>query len=177
MPDDADPQAIETQHDSLTFWATLTALGDFVGEPLALGVRAILAATLFAGLAALSGRPIRFDAGLAACAAAQGFWVLGLAVRVGLMIALRAAGGRDLRDPAFARRATIPPPLWVALRQLDVFALIGWSALAAGAWRRGQTNLVAALFLCGFLWFGESIVRIVFDLILGAGMRLTLIPG
>ncbi len=175
VPDDVIRKAIDTQQDSLIFWATLHALGDFVGEPLWLFARTILTATCFAGIAALSGRLIRFDAGLAGCAAAQGFWVLGLAVRVGLMIALRRP---DVETSAtlLLPSGTYPAALWVALQQLDAFAILGWLVLATGAWRRGQSNLFVALFICAVLWLGESTLRIGLTLILGAGMRMTLIP-
>jgi hypothetical protein len=69
-----------------------------------------------------------------------------------------------------------PAPLWLALRQVDAFVLLGWLTIALGAWRRGQTNLLAAGFVCVVLWLAESALRIGFGLILGAGMRLSLIP-
>lgn len=176
VPDDVIRKAIQTQQDSLIFWATLTALGDFVVEPASLVLRAILAATLFAGFAALGGRPIRFEHGLAACAWAQGFWVLGLAVRVALMILLRQP---DVETSAtlFLPAGTYPATTWVALRQLDVFALLGWTTMASGGWRRGQANLVGSLLICMVLWGTEAILRMSIALILGAGMRMTLIAG
>jgi hypothetical protein len=131
-------------------------------------------ATLFAGLAALVGRPVRFADGVMGCARAQGWWVLGLAVRVGLMIALR-------RPEVETSAALLLPPgrysaaVWVALRQIDVFAALGWGAMALGGWRRGQVNLAAAGLVCGAMWLVEAGVRIGFALLVGAGMRLTLL--
>ncbi len=174
--DEVIRKAIRTQQSTLPFWTTLAALGDFLAEPLILVLRAVLVATLFAGLAALVGRPTRFAEGLAACAAAQGLWVLGLAVRGGLMLALH-------RDQIETSATLLLPPaacsaaLWVALRQLDVFAVLGWMALALGGWRRGQANLLTAFLICGSLWMIEAAVRISYALVIGAGMRLTLIPS
>jgi hypothetical protein len=176
LGDDAVREAIRTQRDTLPFWATLVAIGDFLGEPLGLALRASLAAVLFAGIAALTGRPTRFEETLADCARAQGFWVLGLATRVGLMLALDRP---EVETSATLLLAEGPQPAsaWVALRQLDAFALVGWSALAWGARRRGQVGLIGALALCGVLWMGEAIGRVLFDLIVGAGMRLSILPG
>lgn len=174
--DDVVRDAIRTQQDTLPFWATLSAFGDLVLEPAMLGARAVLATVLFCGFAALTGRPIRFDATLAACAMAQGFWVLGLALRVALAVGL----GR----PEAETSATLllgpgmhPAALWVALRQVDAFVMLGYGTMALGAWRRGQTNLVVAVLICGGLWMSESLMRIAGALLLGAGMRMTLIPG
>jgi len=102
--------------------------------------------------------------------------VLGLAVRVALMIALgrpEAETSATLLLPP----GTHPATLWIALRQLDAFAALGWLAMAAGAWRRGQAGLPGALFVCAGLAVTEAILRIGAALVLGAGMRMTLIPG
>jgi hypothetical protein len=173
--DDVIRKAIRLQRDSLTFWTTLALLGDFVVEPLSLALRAVVVAVLLSGLAALAGRPVGFGPALAECAAAQGFWVLGLAVRVGLMVALRR-GEVETSMALALPPGTHPAALWVASRQVDAFALLGWLALARGGWRRGQVNLATALLLCGMLWLGESAARIAGTLVAEAGMRLTLIP-
>jgi hypothetical protein len=169
-------KAVHLQQESVTFWATLAALGDFAGEPMLLVLRALLVATAFTGLAALVGRPTRFSEGLAACAAAQGIWVLGLAVRLGLMAVLHRAevetSATLLLPPGAYSAAT-----WVALRQLDIFAALGWTTLALGGWRRGQVNLATAFAVCGLFWSGEAAMRISYSLFLGAGMRLTLLPA
>lgn len=175
MADEVVRKAIRVQHETFPFWAALVALGDFAVAPLAPTLRAVSVATLFAGLAALVGRPIRFHDGLAACAAAQAWWVLGLAIRVALMVALRRP---DVETSAvlLLPPGEYPATAWVALRQVDAFALIGWGRMAVGGWRRGQVNLVSALLVCGWLWLFEATGRVVFALLIGAGTRLTLIP-
>jgi hypothetical protein len=69
-----------------------------------------------------------------------------------------------------------PALVWEAAKQVDAFVLIGWTALARGAWRREQTNLVAASTICGLLWLAESALRVGYSLVVGAGMRLTVLP-
>jgi hypothetical protein len=175
VSDDLIRKTIHTQHASLPFWTTLALLTDFLGEPIAIAARALAVATIFAALAALSGRPIHYELALAETAAAQGLWVLGLAVRVGLMIALR----RSDIETSFA--LAFPPgpysaTLWLALRQTDIFALIGWAAMAIGGWRRGQMNLVNAITVCGLLALGEAALRVTLGLVIGSGMRLAILP-
>jgi hypothetical protein len=174
--DDVVRKAIRTQLDTLPFWATLTALGDFVLEPMSLAVRAILATTMFCAVAALSGRSVQFDATLISCVWLQGIWVLGVAVRVGLMLALGRGDvetSATLLLPSGAHSAA----LWVALQQLDLFAAVGWCGLALGAWKRGQTRLPVAVALCLLLWVCEAALRIGATLVIGAGMRVSLVPG
>lgn len=169
--DDVIRKAIQTQHATLPFWTAVAVIGDFVAEPMGLVLRAILVATLFASCAALVGRPVRFDAGLAACAALQGFWVLGIAFRIILGIAL------DHREVETSATLFLPPGehwavLWTAARQLDAFALVGWTALAVAGWRRRQVNLFTAGFVCLLLWALEAVIRTALILVVGAGMRL-----
>jgi hypothetical protein len=173
--DEVIRKAIRTQHATLPFWTTLAVMGDFVVEPLSLILRAVMVATLFAVVAALTGRSIGFGSALTASAWTQGFWVLGLAVRTGLMIALRRA------DSETSLALLLPPgpcpaAFLIASRQVDAFALLGWFSLACGGWRRGQTNLATALVVCGILWILESILRITFAMTIGAGMHLTVLP-
>lgn len=172
--DEALRKAVRIQQRTYPFWAVLQALDDLVLEPIAPAIRALTVATLFAGLAALGGRPTRFAEGLAAAARGQGWWVLGLGLSVVLMLGLRRTEvetSAALLLPAGVHDAV----LWTALRQLDVFALIGWGLLARGAWALGQANLALAVVVCAMLWLGESVVRVAFTLVTGAGMRLTLL--
>ncbi len=173
--EDVVRRAIQLQRDTLPFWTTLTLLADFVAEPLFLAARALAVATLLSGLAALTGRPVRFAEALGGSALLQGIWVLGLAVRVGLMVKL-SRPEVETSPTLLLPPGTYSAPVWLALRQLDAFALAGWLALAWSGWRRGQASLLAALFVCGGLWLVESAIRVAAGLILGAGMRLTLIP-
>jgi hypothetical protein len=173
--DDVIRKAIQLQRDTLPFWATLARLGDFAVEPTALVIRALAVATLFAAVAALTGRPVNFPNGLVESAKIQGFWAFGLAMRVALVIALRR------EDVETSLALLLPPgthPAAVVLlaRQADPFALIGWGALAWRGWRRGQVNLVTAIVLCGMLAISEAIVRVSCGLIVGAGMRLSILP-
>lgn len=174
--DDLIRKAIRLQRDTLAFWTVLARLGDFAAEPAFLVVRALAVATLFAAVAALTGRPVGFSNGLAESAKIQGIWVFGLAVRVGLTVALRR------EDVETSLALLLPPgsyPAAVVLlaRQADPFALIGWLALAWAGWRRRQVNLATAILLCGMLAMGEAIVRVTCGLVVGAGMRLSILPS
>lgn len=174
MGDEVLRKAVQIQQDTSAFWGALVALDDFALEPLMPALRAVSVATLLAGLAALVGRPTRFPEALSAAAWSQGWWVLGLGLRVVLIIALRRTEVETsavLLLPAGPYSAI----LWVALRQLDIFPLIGWTSLALGGWRRGQVNLAAALGVCGVLASGEALLRIALTLVTGAGMRLSLL--
>lgn len=173
--DEVVRKAIALQHDTKPFWTVLALLGDFIAEPLGLALRAGIVAALFAGIALARGRPVEFSRGLAGCAAAQGFWVLGLAVRVGLTVALRRVEV-ETSPTLLLPPGTHPGAVWLALRQLDVFSLIGWFAMARGGWARGQVRPVGALVLCAVLFLIEAIVRLQFSLVIEAGMRLSLLP-
>lgn len=173
--DTATRKAIRAQRATLMFWTTLAMIGDFVIDPVSMAVRALLVATLLSALAAMVGRPIGFGPALDDCATAQGFWVVGAAVEAGLILALRTPDVETsmvLLLPA----GTYPAPLWVALRQLDPFAVLGWAALIRGGWRRGQANLVTSAVACGLLAIGELGCRVAFGLITGGAMRLMLLP-
>jgi len=174
--DDVISKAVRAQHDTLPFWTVVTLLGHFLGEPVALAVRALAVATAFSSLAALRGRPIGYDRALAECSAAQGFWVLGLAVQAALMMALRRS---DVETSAalFLSPGTYPAWLGLALRQADAFALIGWIALARGGLRRGQVNIAWALGVCLGFWALEASLRVGLAAVLGAAMRLSVLPA
>ncbi len=175
QPDDVVRKAIGLQRDSRVFWSALEILGDLGFEPLGLILRASLAAVAFAGIAAMTGRPIGFSRGLAACSAAQGFWVLGLAVRLGLTLFLKRpeieTSAALLLGPGEHQAAEV-----VVMRQLDAFALMGWLAIAWGGVRRRQVGPVSAFLICGTLWMSESVMRMMAALVVGAGMRLSLLP-
>jgi len=168
-------KAIRNQRGTLTFWTTLALIVDFVAEPLALVVRALVVATLLSALAAMVGRPNGFRLALNECATVQGFWVLGLAAQVALIIALRTTEVETslaLVLPA----GTYPALLWVALRQADAFALLGWAALIRGGWRRGQANVAIATGACALVALCELTCRVGFALITGSAMRLMVMP-
>jgi hypothetical protein len=167
---------IAKQRATLRFWITLALIGDLLVEPLTLAVRATAVATLLSALAALAGRPARFGEALGACVAAQGVWVLGLAVRVALSFALRGTEA-DTSLALALPRGTHSALAWLAARQVDAFALSGWAMMALGGWRRGQANLAVAFLVCAVVALGEAIPRVGFALIVGAGMRLTLLPS
>jgi hypothetical protein len=169
-------KAIRAQNATLPFWTTLALLDDFLVEPLAIVARPLAVATLLTTLAALVGRPTRFGEAMGASATAQGLWVLGLAVRVALTSAL----GPDQAETSLV--LALPPGprsalALVAVRQLDLFALCGWGAMALGSRRRARANLAVACLVCALVALGEAAVRISLALLVGAGMRLTLLPA
>lgn len=168
-------QAIRSQRSTLSFWTTLALIGDFVVGPVGLATRAAMVAVALGSLAALFGQPAGFSEAWDACAQAQGYWVLGLAVQVALMIYLRT----DKVDTSVALllpAGTYRAPVWAAARQADAFAVWGWAALAYGGWRRGQANPIVALGCVGLLATVEAAVRAAFTLLVGAGMRLSFLP-
>jgi hypothetical protein len=174
--DDLIRKAIRTQHDTRPFWTVLAFLGDFLGEPVVLAGRALAVATAFSAAAALRGRTIGYDRALAACSAAQGFWVLGLAVQAALMLALRRG------DVETSAALLLPPGTYHAavallLRQLDPFVLTGWAVIAAGAVRRGQLGWFGALVVVALFAATEAVARVDIGLLTGAGMRLSLMPA
>jgi hypothetical protein len=173
--DDVVRKAIRLQNETLPFWTTVALLRDFLADPLALIARAVVVTVLFSGLAALTGRPIGFNAAMRANVLAQGLWVLSAAVSAGLMIGLRRTevetGLTLLLPPGHYDAAA-----WVALSKVDAFALIGWTVMGVGGWSRGQVNLATAGLICFLLATVECAFRIITALTLGAAMRLTLIP-
>jgi hypothetical protein len=175
LSDDTIRKAIRTQRDSLPFWRTLALLGDFGIEPLMPAVRALIVSVLLAALAALTGRPPGFGAALAENAKLQGLWVAGLAAPLFLMVVLRRDDIETSAALALGAGA-YPASAWVALRQVEPFALVGWLATIRGAWGRHQANLVVAAIACFFLAILEMIVRIMFILVMGSGMRLMMVP-
>ena len=154
----------------------MAAVGDFVVEPIAPAVRAAVAASLFAAIAALRGRPTRFGEAMAGAGAAQGFWVLGLGVRVALM------AGLDRPEVETTAVLLLPPGsypaiVWVGLRQVDPFAMIGWAAVARAGWRLGLVGPLTAAGTCLVLWALESVARLAAAAGLGAAMRAVLLPS
>jgi len=174
-PESTTRRSIRNQRDTLPFWTALTLIGDFAFEPAGLLLRSVVVATAFSALAALTGRPVRFGEALTACAAAQGFWVLGSTVRLALTVATRnpeVTTSLALFFPPGTYRA----PLWVMAGQVEAFALIGWFVLARGGWRRGEVNPAMALLVCLPLWATEAAARTVWTLTVESGMRMLLIP-
>jgi hypothetical protein len=169
-------KAIRAQHATLPFWTTVALLGDFLFEPLSIVARPLFVAILLAAMAALVGRPGQFNAAFGACAKIQGVWVLGLAVRVVLMLALRHDDAETSLALALPS-GTLPALALLAARQVDAFALWGWAVMALGGWRRGQANLAVALLTCALPALAEAALRLNIGLMVGAGMRLALLPA
>ena len=169
-------QAIDDQRDTLRFWAVLLAVGDFLVEPIAPALRAVLAASGFAAVAAMRGRPVRFEEVLGGAASAQWLWVVGLAARAGLM----AATGRPEVETSAALLlppGAYPAALWVALRQVDPFVILGWVAVGRSGWRLGLVGRGAAASICLALWAVEASIRTGVAITLGAAMRAMMMPG
>jgi hypothetical protein len=173
--DETIRKSIRTQRATLSFWSALAAIDDFLIEPLFLAARAVTVATLFTAAAALTGRTPQYDRALVECARAQGFWVLGLATRLGLMIVLRR-GEADVETSLaiFLPAGTYPAALWMVLRQLDLFALLGWGSLAIAGWKRGDAPLFATASICAGSGVLELGIRVAVGTVLGAAMRLSL---
>ena len=173
---DAARKLIELQRATRPFWTTFALLGDFLVDPLALVVRSLLVATLCAAWAALAGRPSGFALAWSESAALGGLWIAGPALALGLTLAQpgsRADTSLTLLLPPGPHSAWV----WTTLHQADLFALWGWLALARGGWRRGQVAWPLALATVLPLALAEVALRGVAAAILGAGMRLTIIPG
>jgi len=173
--DDDVREAIAQQRDSLRFWTALALVRDFVIGPIGLILRATTAAVLFAALGAARGGTIGFEEGLLATARAQGYWAVGFAVQVALMITLRR---NEVENSAvlFLPSGDYPAPLWIALRQIEPFALVGWVVMARGAWTRGQSSILGSVSVVTLLWSVEASLRVGAALLLGAWTRQTLIP-
>jgi hypothetical protein len=171
-------KAIQSQRETRPFWTSLALIDDFLIEPAALGLRAILVATLTTGIAAVAGRSLQYDQALADCATAQGFWVLSLMVRVGLLVALRRSD-----DEIETSLALILGPgdhaatIWLGLRQVDPFLILGWFAMGRSACRRGEVGPISAVLLCGSLGLLEAAIRVGLGVVLGASMRLQPLTG
>ena len=173
---DAARKLIQLQRDTRPFWTTLALLGDFGVDPLALILRPLTVATLFAAWAALAGRPSGFATALVESATLQGFWLVGPGLTLGLTLARISA------QPDTSLSLFLPPGahsvwIWTTLHQADIAALCGWLALAGTGRRRGQVSLVVALLTVVPLVVAEVAARGVAAAVLGAGMRLTIIPG
>jgi hypothetical protein len=173
--DDVIRKAIAIQHDTSTFWTVLALFGDFVVEPLSLVVRAGTVAMLFGGIALLRSRPGSFASGFSACALAQGFWVLGLAVRAALAIGLKRSE-IETSPTLLLPPGTHPGAVWATLQQFDIFALLGWLAMAKCGIVRMRVGAISSVLICLVLFLIEAIVRLQFSLVIEAGMRLTLLP-
>lgn len=174
--DDVIRKAIQTQRATGPFWNAVSLLGELAFEPISLVVRALAVAALFSGLAALRGRPTLFPRTLSDCALAQGWWVLGAIVRSALMLALRRT------DVETSPTLLLPPGdypalLWVALRQADVFAVMGWIDLALRADRRGQVGWPLALLALLPFAASEAALRVAGSLVVEAGTRLSILPA
>jgi hypothetical protein len=168
-------KSIQLQRDSLAFWTVLAALGDFVLDPLWLGLRALAVAVSLSAVAAVCGRPARFPAMMAEAVAWQSVWVFGLACRVAWMFILQR-GDIDTSLVLLMPERVYGAREWVLLQQVDVFALIGWLGLAWGGVRKGQANLLVSLLVCGLLAVLESQVYASCSLLLNLGMHVALFP-
>ena len=139
---DAVRKLIQLQRDTRPFWTTLALLGDFGVDPLALVLRPLLVATLFAAWAALAGRPSGFAPALFESAALQGLWLVGPGLA--LLPLAGVPGGVDTSLGLFLPPGPHPAWTWATLHQADLFALWGWLALVWTGWRRGQVPLILA---------------------------------
>ncbi|MBM4091392.1 MAG: hypothetical protein FJ276_18500 [Planctomycetes bacterium] len=174
--EDVIRKEIRLQRDTLVFWRVIAAISDFVVAPLALAMRALIVAVAFSAVAATFGRPVRFAHGLAESMVYQGIWVAGIVLSSVLILVLQVTRV-ETSVLAFMPPGSYSGPLWVALRQVDGFAAIGWFCLAWSAWRRGQSNLAVALAVCVMLALLEAAVFASASLLVNLSMRLTLVPA
>jgi hypothetical protein len=168
-------KAIRSQRETIPFWTALSAIDDFLIEPAMLAGRAVAVAMLFAGVAAVTGRPIQYERALRESARIQGLWVLGLAFRVAMLVCLRRSeAGVETSLGLLLGPGAHSAMIWLVLRQLDIFALIGWAALAWSGWKRGDAAPATAAGLCGGLCLAEVSLRAAVGLLIGGSMRLSL---
>lgn len=173
--DDTIRKAIRTQRDTYPFWRSLALIGDFGLEPIAPALRAIAFTTLLAALAALVGRPAGFAPALAQNAWLQGWWVAGLAAAIALPVALGNPRA-DTTAALFLPEGRYPAATWLAARQVEPFAIVGWIAMIRGAWSRGQANLLTAAAVAILIAATEAGTRIALALVNGAGIHRTILP-
>jgi hypothetical protein len=175
VEDEVVRKAIQTQRATLAFWSTLVGLGDFLVDPLFLVIRASLVSVAFASLAALRGKPIQLGRTLDESARLQGFWVLGPAVQLALMVLLRRT---QVETSAVLLLAPGEHPgwLWAVLSQFEAFVLLGWVGLVAAAVGRGQARVVGAVLVALSLWTLELAIRVGGSLVVEAGMRVAILP-
>jgi hypothetical protein len=166
---------IQLQRDTLPFWTAVAWLSDFVFGPLLLAGRALSVAVAFSAAAALAGRRVRFPVTMADCVRWQAVWILGVAVQAALMLLLRR-GDVDTSLVALLPSHTYHATTWVWLRQLDLFAILGWLGMAYSGWYRRQANVLVACCLCGALAVLEAAIRAYAELGVQLSMRLTLFP-
>ncbi len=168
-------KAIELQRGSLVFWTVLALLGDFILDPLWLGLRVLAVTVALNAVAAMTGRPVRFPAMMAEAVAWQSVWVFGLACRVAWVFVLQR-GDIDTSLTLLLPARVYGAREWVLLQRVDLFALIGWLGLAWGGVRRGQANLPVSLLVCGLLAVFEALLYAAGALFLNLGMRVALFP-
>jgi len=173
--EDVVRKAIELQRRTLPFWSVVVALRDFLIAPLMLGLRPLSVAVALSALAAATGRPVGFAPTLSACIAWQGLWVLGVAVRFGLMVLLQRSYV-STSILLFLPQETYTAVRWAFIEQLDCFAFVGWCGMAWGAWQRRQANLVSAILVVGLMALLDAAIRAGGGLLLNLSMRMTLIP-
>ena len=96
-------------------------------------------------------------------------------VRAGLTIGLRRVEIETsptlLLSPGIHHGA-----VWVTLRQLDIFPLLGWVAMARCGIARMRVGAIVVLAICFVLFALEALVRVQFSWVIEAGMRLSLLP-
>ena len=173
--DDQIRKAVKAQQDTQPFWKTLWLLGDLLLEPLAMALRTLGIAITFSAVAALAGRSIGFEPAFDDCARSQSYWALGLAVRVSLMLIL----GRNEVDTSLALVWTggkITALSWLMMRQVDVFAILGWMSMARGGWKRGQVSLALAITVCVLYALMEAGTRVALEAAIGAVIRQRIMP-
>ncbi len=175
LSSDAARKLIQLQRDTRPFWTTLALLGDFGVDPLALLVRPLLVATLFAAWAALAGRGNGFAPALSDSAILQGLWLVGPALALALTLS-GSSGEADTSLGLFLPSGPRSAWVYTTLHQADIFALWGWLAMARAGYSRRQVPWALALATVVPLIITEIALRSVAAAILGAGMRLTIIP-
>ncbi len=178
VSDAADPDELRTsllvQRQTRPFWRTLILIGDLVAEPSAIVLRPLVVAWILTALAAYRGRGGGDDEVVwKSVVAWQGVWVVGLAVRAGLMVTLRRV---DVETSATLLLSVgqVDAVIWVGLRQLEGFAILGWLGILLSTWRAGRVGPWTALGLVVGLATVEAALRVGLQLVIEAGLRTTL---
>lgn len=176
MSEQSIRDSLEDQRDTRRFWTVVLLIGNFCIEPLVLPLRALTVAVAFSAWAALMGRPAAFHGMWAVSAVWQGLWVLAVATQAGAVL---LSGNHEVNTSIamFLPDEIVAAHLWLIADNVHPLALFGWIILSWKAWRLRQANWFMAMLIGSVLLSLELLIRVSCGIVVGASMRLTLIPA